>query len=87
MGILLTTCYLYLLPEPNRRRACLCSPDPDGAVAKVEFFRGQFKLAEFTTPPPRNRPFRTTFDTDVLGSYELRAVATDKAPVINKGSK
>ncbi|MSU35923.1 MAG: hypothetical protein EXS36_12630 [Pedosphaera sp.] len=42
--------------------ACLRIPvnaaatDPDGTVAKVEFFRGQFKLAEFTTPPPPQSP-------------------------------
>ena len=62
--------------------ACLHIPvtasasDPDGTVTNVTFYRGQFKLAEFAKPP-RFGPFRTTFDTDALGTYELRAVATD----------
>jgi hypothetical protein len=51
--------------------------DPDGSIAKVEFYRGQFKLAEITTPPLAGRPYRTSFHTDALGFYELRAVATD----------
>ncbi len=75
-----------LFPAPNASfLACLHIPvtaaasDPDGTVSKVEFYRGQFKLAEFTTPPPRNLPFRTRFDTTALGSYELRAVATDNS--------
>lgn len=51
--------------------------DPDGTVAKVEFFRGQYKLAEFTRPPRGGRPFATSFHTDAFGFYELRAVATD----------
>ncbi|MBM3883238.1 MAG: hypothetical protein FJ387_26590, partial [Verrucomicrobia bacterium] len=51
--------------------------DPDGAIAKVEFFRGQFKLSEIATPPRPGRPYRTGFSTDVFGTYELRATATD----------
>ncbi len=51
--------------------------DPDGSVVKVEFFHGQFKLGETTRTQPAGRPFHSRFHTDVFGSYELRAVATD----------
>ncbi|KAB2662816.1 MAG: hypothetical protein DVB31_11195 [Verrucomicrobia bacterium] len=51
--------------------------DPDGTVVKVEFFRGQYKLAEYDKPPRFGLPFRTPFYTDALGTYEFRAVATD----------
>jgi len=51
--------------------------DPDGTVARVEFFRGQFKLFETTRQPRGGQPWQARFNTDRLGVYELRAVATD----------
>jgi hypothetical protein len=55
--------------------------DVDGSVTNVTFYRGQFKLAEITTPPRPGRPYRTFFYTDAFGEYVLTAVATD-----NRGS-
>ena len=46
--------------------------DPDGTVAKVEFFNGATKLGEATTAP-----YTLTWSAVPAGSYTLTARATD----------
>jgi YD repeat-containing protein len=48
--------------------------DPDGTVAKVEFFQNGAKLGEDTTAP-----YSFTWSNVAAGSYSLTAVATDNA--------
>ena len=49
--------------------------DPDGTVAKVEFFADGAKVGEAT-----NSPYTLAWNSPALGGHVLRAVATD-----NKG--
>ncbi|HXJ59575.1 MAG TPA: lamin tail domain-containing protein [Verrucomicrobiae bacterium] len=46
--------------------------DPDGTISRVEFFAGNTKLGEDTTAP-----FNFSWSSVPVGSYALRAVATD----------
>jgi len=46
--------------------------DPDGSVTKVEYFSGQEKIGESTTPP-----FSLSFECSSAGTYEITAVASD----------
>lgn len=46
--------------------------DPDGSIAKVEFFRGATKISEDLTSP-----YQATFASAPAGSYALTAKATD----------
>ena len=46
--------------------------DPDGSITKVELFNGDVKLYEKTTAP-----YSFTLKDLEVGSYELKAVATD----------
>jgi hypothetical protein len=46
--------------------------DPDGAITKVEFFRGETKLGEATTVP-----YTFTWNNASAGEYALTAMATD----------
>jgi hypothetical protein len=46
--------------------------DPDGSVAKVEFFAGTTKLGEATSSP-----WTYSWQNAVAGSYQLTAIATD----------
>ena len=48
--------------------------DPDGAIKKVEFFRGTTKLGEDTTPP-----YSFTWDNAGVGNYNLKATAVDNS--------
>lgn len=52
--------------------------DPDGSIAKVEFYRGATKLGESSTAP-----YQFAWTNVLAGSYSLTAVATDNrgAPV------
>jgi hypothetical protein len=64
-----------------RMNVSALASDPDGSITNVTFYRGQFKLAEISTPPRPGQPYRTSFYTDTFGEYVLTAVATD-----NRGS-
>jgi hypothetical protein len=48
--------------------------DPDGSIAKVEFFNGASKLGEDTTSP-----YSLTWSNVAVGSYSLVAKATDNS--------
>jgi hypothetical protein len=48
--------------------------DPDGSVARVEFFSGATKLGEDTNPP-----YAARWNVGAIGSYTLTARATDNA--------
>ena len=55
--------------------------DPDGTIAKVEFFQGSTKLGESTTSP-----YRYTWSGVGVGSYSLTAKATDNSGAIRVSS-
>ena len=46
--------------------------DPNGSIAKVEFFQGEGKIGQVNSPP-----YEWTIDNAYEGCYELSAVATD----------
>ena len=56
---------------PQSRIAATAS-DPDGTVARVEFFNGATKLGEDTTAP-----YTTQWNVGAAGRYTVTARATD----------
>src|SRR6185436_14686347 len=48
--------------------------DPDGTIARVEFYNGTTRLASDTTAP-----YSTTWSSVTAGTYSLTAVAFDNA--------
>jgi len=55
--------------------------DPDGTIARVEFFADDVKLAEFT-----NAPYRFDWISPPLGLHNLTAVATDNQGAVQISS-
>ena len=48
--------------------------DPDGTIAKIEFFNGHVKLTELTSAP-----YTYTWENITSGNYTITAIATDNA--------
>ncbi len=60
--------------EPASVAISATAADPDGTIAKVEFFRGTTKLGEDTSSP-----YSYTWSSVAAGTYSLTAVATDNS--------
>ena len=60
------------LPANTPMSLSASASDPDGFIAKVEFFQGVNKISEDTSSP-----FTATWPGATAGSYSLTAVATD----------
>jgi hypothetical protein len=58
---------------PTNLALSATASDPDGSVAKVEYYAGTLKVAESSTGPAYN----TVWTNNLLGSYTLEAVAYD----------
>ncbi len=59
-------------PAPASITISATASDPDGSVAKVEFYNGTSKLGEDSTSP-----YSFTWNNVSAGSYTIRATATD----------
>lgn len=61
-----------VLPEPQDVAITAAATDSDGTISKVEFYVGNLKLGEDTSPP-----YSLIWSNVVAGAYTLYAVATD----------
>lgn len=68
----LTTGQSFIAPATIELKAA--ASDPDGIITKVEFFNGAVKLGEDTSAP-----YAFTWPEVDVGTYTLKAVATDNA--------
>jgi hypothetical protein len=57
---------------PSTIDVTIDSYDPDGTISKVEYFLGTTKLGESITAP-----YSFSFESRNVGSYEIRAIASD----------
>jgi PKD repeat protein len=63
-----------VVTAPSSVALVASADDPDGTIARVEFFAGAAKVGESTTAP-----YSTTWTTAVPGAYLLTARATDES--------
>ena len=69
---LLTPTNNVIFIAPTNINLSADASDPDGAISKVEFYRGTTKIGEKT-----NSPFSLVWSNVVAGNYVLTATATD----------
>ena len=67
--------------SPAKVALAATASDPDGTIARVEFFNGTTKLAEDTTAP-----YTIQWNVGAAGKYTLTARATDNAGATSTSS-